>query len=121
MITVSNPSDERVNITLGVIFKVYEIGGRPFDYKKLIGEKSFSWPSEFEWRFDKKIPLQGRLPNGKYAWYAYLKDVRGEIISRDEAIFNVTTAEGITGETREGIEEKVGKALISFVNELNLI
>ena len=108
MITIKNPANISAKIKLGIGFKIYERGGKPYEYEILTLWESdlFEWPANFEWRFDLKISGFG-LPNGKYAWTAYLKDDEGEIISKDEAVFDITGKAAV--ETPEEITRKIEK------------
>lgn len=108
MITIKNPANISAKIKLGIGFKIYEIDGKQFEYDfpTLWESDLFEWPAKFEWRFDLKISGL-ELPNGKYAWTAYLKDEKGEVISKDEAMFNITGKAAVI--TPEEITRKIEK------------
>ena len=114
-IAIKNPADTSAVLKLGIGFKIYEIGGKPYEYEipTLWESDLFEWPADFEWEFELKIPGLG-LPNGKYAWTAYLKDDKGEIISRDEAVFNITGKAAV--ETPEEITRKIEKLEVPMFN-----
>jgi len=87
---IKNPTIKPIKISVGVGFKVYEIGGVPFEYEKpsLYETDQLLFPPKYEHTSSFDIPAV-TLPPGKYAWTAYLKNSGGEIISTDEAPFEV--------------------------------
>ena len=87
---IKNPTLKPIKISVGVGFKVYEIGGMPFEYEKpsLYGTDQLPFPPKYVHTSSFGVPAVP-LPAGKYAWTAYLKDSGGEIISTDEAPFEV--------------------------------
>lgn len=89
-VKIKNPTIKPIKISIGVGFKVYEIGGVPFEYEKpsLYETDQFLFPPKYEHTSSFEIPAV-TLPAGKYAWTAYLKNSGGEIISTDEAPFEV--------------------------------
>lgn len=114
-ITVKNPADILAMLKLGIGFKIYEIGGKPYEYEipTLRESDLFELPADFEWEFNLTILGLG-LPNGKYAWTAYLKDDKGEIISRDEAVFDITGKAAVI--TPEEITRKIEKLEVPMFN-----
>lgn len=45
--------------------------------------------------------------NGKYAWTAYLKDDKGEVLSKDEAVFDIAGEAAV--KTPEEITREIEK------------
>jgi len=88
---IENPTGEPVQAKLGVGFHVYEIEDNPFSFDKELFETTlFQLPAYAQTQFEYEIPIAGLgLPDGKYAWSAYLKDATGVKVSESEAKFSV--------------------------------
>ena len=106
---IKNPTLKPIKISIGVGFKVYEIGGVPFEYEipSLYETDPFLFPLMFDYTSSFEIPVVPLL-SGKYAWTAYLKDSGGEVISTDEAPFEIVVREsaGVSNEESFGKIER---------------
>ena len=91
-LTIENPTDESVQVKLGMGFHVYEITGIPYLYDvDLFETELFELPANFESSFDLPIAALGlpELPGGRYGCSAYLKDAAEVKISESEAKFSI--------------------------------
>ena len=98
LLTVANPMNEAVLVKLGMGFHAFEIAGEPFSYAAdLFETELFLLPANYEESF--VLPVEGLvLPNGKYAWSAYLKNAVGMKISESEVRFSVVGASSALGD-----------------------
>ncbi|MHC1635115.1 MAG: cohesin domain-containing protein [Candidatus Methanospirareceae archaeon] len=100
-LTIENPTDKPVPVKLGIGFKIYEIMGYPYKYERTLFESGiFTLPPNFKHDWSFKIRKIG-LPEGEYAWTAYLKDASGKKISESEAVFSVSLRRGVTSFSEE--------------------
>ena len=92
-LTIENPTSKPVQAKLGMGFHVFEIEGSPYSYDKELFETEMFWlPTDFKKSF--VLQVEGlELPEGEYAWSAYLKDAKGVKIAESEAKFSIVAAE----------------------------
>lgn len=86
-LTIENPTNESVQVKLGMGFHIYEIMDYPCSYAVELFETTLLLPANYTQNFDSIAALD--LPDGKYAWPAYLKDATGVKISESEAKFSI--------------------------------
>ena len=86
-LTIENPTSESVQVKLGMGFHIYEIMDYPCSYDVDLFETTLLLPANHSQNFDSIAALD--LPDGKYAWPAYLKDATGVKISESEAKFSI--------------------------------
>ena len=86
-LTIENPTNESVPVKLGMGFHIYEIMDCPCSYGMDLFETALLLSANYTQNFDSIAALD--LPDGKYAWSAYLKDATGVKISESEAKFSI--------------------------------
>ena len=86
-LTIENPTNESVQVKLGMGFHIYEIMDYPCSYDVDLFETALLLSANYTQNFDSIAALD--LPDGKYAWSAYLKDATGVKISESEAKFSI--------------------------------
>ena len=92
-LTVENSLTRAVQVNLGMSFHAFEVAGEPYLYEWEFLETGLFWlPAESVRSFE--LPVEGLvLPEGEYAWSAYLENVVGMTISESVAKFSVRATE----------------------------
>ena len=92
-LTVENSLTRAVQVNLGMSFHAFEVAGEPYLYEWEFLETGLFWlPAESVRSFE--LPVEGLvLPEGEYAWSAYLENAVGMTISESVAKFSVRATE----------------------------